>query len=468
MRRNLLLVTVLCAAPVVAQTFGIEHYPKLARISDPQVDPKGQSVVAVVSRPNYETNVNETDLLRVDLRTKQSRMITSRKSAHAPRWSPDGKQLAFLAQSSGKPQIFVMETDGGEAHPVTTAPNGVQAFSWKPDGVAFAYLTADDAPKRPKFDDAFEVEDNDYLTLKSTQPTHVWTIPAAGGDAKRLTQGKLSFSGAPISGGALVWSPSGDRIAVTSQPNAATRAMFDRTIQIISMRDGTIHPLAGSAERHCNRPVFSPDGNTMLATCAVEGRIQNQNELAITPIGSGDWVPAALDRNFSQGFWLNARTLFGEAPDGTLNALWTVPFSGVAQKWNLGKISATEVTLTKDGKAVFIGVEPHRPPEIYISANSSATPERLTDLHAEIAALKLGKTESVFWKSADGLPLSAVLTFPPDFDPAKKYPVLLYIHGGPWGSSKESFSARPQLFASKGWIIYEPNYRGSDNAGNPL
>jgi len=463
MRRYLVFFAVLSTAVSAgAQTFGLEHYSKLARVAEPQITADGQSVVAVISWPNYEANVHDSDLLRIDLRTKQSRTITSRKTVSHPRWSPNGAQLAFLARVGDKSQIFLMESDGGEARQVTTAPNGVQAFSWKPDGTAFAYLTADSAPKREKFDDAFEVDNNDYLMHASTEPTHLWTIAVSGGDARRWTSGKKSAAG-PVS-----WSPNGDRIAMLLHAGAGTRAFDLQSILIVSMKDGKAETLAGSAERHCGRPVFSADGNTILASCPIDGKVKNQNELAVMPLGSGDWVPAAFDRSISQGFWLNPFTLFASTSDGTLGTLWTIPFSGVAQKWNLGKISATEVSLSKNGKAVFVGTEPQRPPELYVSSGPGATPERLTDLHASIAALRLGKTESVFWKSDDGLPLSAVITFPPDFDASKKYPVLLYIHGGPWGSSKETFSARPQLFASKGWIIYEPNYRGSDNAGNAL
>ncbi len=465
MRRNQVLLAILfCIAPAGAQTFGLEHYVKLVRVSDPQITANGQTVVAVVTRPNYETNVNESDLLRIDLRTKQSRVLTARKTVSHPRWSPSGGQLAFLTSVNGKAQIFVMEADGGEARQVTTTANGVQEFLWKPDGTRFAYTTPDDLPKRPKFDDAFEVDNNDYLMQASTAPSHLWTVAKDGGDIRRVTSGTFSVIGA------LASSPNGDRVAITTQPSAGTRAFDMRQIQIVRMDDGVgkMTPLAGSAERHCGRPAFSEDGGTILASCAIDGKIKNQNELAITPIGSGDWVPAAFDRGFSHGFWLNPRALFGSASDGTLGTLWTIPFSGVAQKWNLGKISATEVSISKDGKAIFVGTEPQRPAELYFSSGAGATPERLTDLNAEVAALRLGKTESVFWKSEDGLPLSAVITFPPDFDASKKYPVLLYIHGGPWGSSKETFSARPQLFASKGWIIYEPNYRGSDNGGNVL
>jgi dipeptidyl aminopeptidase/acylaminoacyl peptidase len=92
----------------------------------------------------------------------------------------------------------------------------------------------------------------------------------------------------------------------------------------------------------------------------------------------------------------------------------------------------------------------------------------VTDLHEEVAALSLGAMESLRWTSDDGLPLSGVLTFPPGFDPSRRYPLLLNIHGGPWSSSRETFSARSQLLAGKGFIVFEPNYRGSDNHGNAL
>ncbi len=464
---SLLLIAVGIAG---AQTFGIEHYAKVARVTDPHIAPDGRSVVLVVAHPDYQDDKWNSELVRVDLSTHRARELThQRKSARYPRWSPSGDKLAFLADSAGQSQIFVLENDGGEANQITHAPTGVQAFSWKPDGSAFAYLSRDEAPKREKFDDSFEVEANDYLMQAGTQPVHLWTIASAGGEARRLTSGKWS-----VSGNSLAWTPAGDRIAFVVQPSSGTRDSDKRSVEVIGADGGSPIPVAGIVGRRCNQPSFSPDGKLLGVSCPVDGHVKNQTELLILPAAGGEFtrISAPLDREFSRVVWTaDSKAIIGTAPDGTFSGVWTIPVSGPAARWKMGKVCVSgqgDIDVGRDGRIVMIGTESQRPPELYLLNNPHDTIVRVTDLNAEVAALKLGQMESLFWKSDDGLPLSGVLTFPPGFDSAKKYPLLLNIHGGPWGSSHETFSERSQLFAGHGWIVFEPNYRGSNNEGNAL
>ena len=141
---------------------------------------------------------------------------------------------------------------------------------------------------------------------------------------------------------------------------------------------------------------------------------------------------------------------------------------GPAKRLDVGKTSVADLDVATDGTIVLLGAEPQRPAELFALRPGATAPERLTDVHAEVASLNLGRLETLSWESDDGLPLSGVLTFPPGFDPSRIYPLLLVIRGGPWGSSREAFSSRAQLMAGKGWVVFEPNYRGSDNHGNAL
>src|SRR5213078_781966 len=111
------------------------------------------------------------------------------------------------------------------------------------------------------------------------------------------------------------------------------------------------------------------------------------------------------------------------------------------------------------------GSESDRPAELYYLASPDAKAERLTDFNGAVAALELGRSETVRWDN-EGFHIDGVVTYPPDFAPAKKYPLVLYIHGGPRSASKQAFSSRAQLLAARGWVVFEPNYRGSDNLGN--
>ena len=465
---NRLGLLFLAASIAGAQTFGIEHYAKIARVSDPHITPDGRNVVVVVSRPNYVDNRWESELIRVDIATRSERELTQRKTARHPRWSPSGDRLAFLADTAGQAQIFVLANDGGEATQITHGSTGVQTFAWSPDGGKFAYISRDEAPVREKYDDAFEVEANDYLMQAATQPSHIWTIASAGGTPKRLTSGHWS-----VSGGNLAWSLASDRIAFIAQPSSGTRDSDKRTLETVSVEGGQPAPVAGLEKRRCAWAAFSPDGTWLNVSCPVDGLVKNQTELLIVPAAGGEFkrLSSSIDRSFFRASWTpDSKSVMATAADGMHNGLWTIPLSGATERWQLGDvtISGQDVDVSRDGQIVFVGTEARHPAELYLAKGPKSDLTRLTNFHSEIAGLKLGRMESLQWKGDDGLPLSGVLTFPPDFDPGRKYPLLLNIHGGPWGSSRETFSERSQMFASRGWIIFEPNYRGSDNAGNTL
>jgi dipeptidyl aminopeptidase/acylaminoacyl peptidase len=168
----------------------------------------------------------------------------------------------------------------------------------------------------------------------------------------------------------------------------------------------------------------------------------------------------------------DSRSLLLGAADGTRTGVWLQPIDGPARKLDFGPLvvaagfGSLSVSMSNDGRLAFVGSTPGRPNELYWRPSATAPPERLTDFNAEIVAMSLGRAETVMWDGPDGFRMDGVVTYPPDFEAGRRYPLILYIHGGPRASSKESFSARSQLLAAQGWIVFEPNYRGSDNLGN--
>ena len=206
---------------VQAARFDIPDVGKIVRVADPQISPDGKSIVIVVTRPNYEIDLNESELVLVDVQSHARHLLTrDRKGVSFPRWSPSGDRLAYLANdSTNKPQVFVMPMTGGDSEQITKVPTGIQQFAWRPDGSAIAFAASDEAPKltgAAKFDDAFEVGNNDFLVTSKPMPTHLWMIPARGGEAKRLTSGAWSLPishppGSPAS--PIAWSPDGKSIA---------------------------------------------------------------------------------------------------------------------------------------------------------------------------------------------------------------------------------------------------------------
>jgi dipeptidyl aminopeptidase/acylaminoacyl peptidase len=469
----LLLVALPAVAPaqatapdLAARTFTIDHYARVARVSDVRVAPAGDRVVMVVAWPNYESNAWEADLVQVNLDTKARRTLTHRKTVSSPRWSPSGDRLAFLARVEGKAQIFIMPADGGEAVQLTSAAEGVRGFAWKPDGTRLAFSMTTEAAPRAKFDDAFEVNANDYLTLAAPRPSHLWTVPAEGGAVEPAARGDWSIPGLFAS---IAWAADGRSLVFSRQAGPGSRDWERRSLAVAEVATGTVSAVRGIEDRSCGAAWPSPDGKWLLVTCPVDGHVKNQSELLVLPAGGGAprRLTATLDRNVSRGVWsADSRVAVASAADGVRSGLWEIPLAGEPRRRDVGSVGVGDLDVAADGTIVFLGTEPKRPTELYRLRPGSSTPERLTDLHAEVASLELGNVEGFTFGSDDGLPLSGVLTFPPGFDASRKYPLLLLIHGGPWGSSREVFSARSQLFAGKGWIVFEPNYRGSDNHGN--
>jgi dipeptidyl aminopeptidase/acylaminoacyl peptidase len=172
------------------------------------------------------------------------------------------------------------------------------------------------------------------------------------------------------------------------------------------------------------------------------------------------------------GQWLaDSRTLLVAANDRAGVGVWLQPLSGAARRLPLGELVVNgafgyEVDAGRSGRIAFIASTPERPAELYVLDSPQAKPRRLTELNAWAKDVRFGRMERVTWKTEDGFEADGVLTYPPDFDASRHYPLVLNIHGGPTSASKTSFSTLPQLMASEGWVVFMPNYRGSDNLGN--
>jgi len=157
--------------------------------------------------------------------------------------------------------------------------------------------------------------------------------------------------------------------------------------------------------------------------------------------------------------------------DGTRTALWLLPLGGAAKRLDLGDVSPSwgfwiDVSLGRDGAIAFAGSTPDRPTELYYLASPTTPPRRLTDLNAEVASRQIGTMERLEWPGPDGFRDDGVVTYPPGFDKGKRYPLVLIVHGGPTAASVRAFNLFSQVVAAHDYIVFSPNYRGSDNLGN--
>jgi dipeptidyl aminopeptidase/acylaminoacyl peptidase len=481
-----LLLGTFTALLALVQTRHIElnDLTKIVSVSDPQISPDGKTIVFVVSRPNLEKDRSDRELVQIDIASGTQHVLTyEREGVGSPRWSPTGDRLAFLAvEGTGRearPQIFILPMTGGEARKITDAPNGIEQFAWRPNGQEIAYVTSDEPANKKeieKHNDAFEVGDNDYLATEAALPSHIWLISAERGKARRLTSGPWSLpKSAPPSSPAspISWSPDGKLLLFTRQEHPHQGDADLTTLQVLNLDSGEYHRLT-KHERFESFGVFSPDGSRIAYWYPRDGDPNNENEIFVTATTGGDGTDTtrSVDRDLVRVIWMpDGNSLLVGGNDGTQVSMWLQPLTGAAKKLALGDINPSWlfwVDAFVGGKSdiAFSGSTPTQPSELYYMASAKDTPKRLTDFNHEIAALSLGKVEKFAWKSPDGFQEDGVLVYPPDFQKDRKYPLVLIIHGGPQAASTTAFSLLPQLMATHGYVVFSPNYRGSDNLGN--
>ena len=485
MRKVLVLVAV--AALVVVATNAAVVEPadrfKLVNISDPQFSPDGRSIVAVVSRANVKDDRYDSELVLVDAASGDLRPITfDRRGLASPRWSPDGRELAFLANASAekeaKRQIWIMSFSGGDARKVTDTPKDVQQFAWSPDGAQIAFVTSDEPVKKDeaeRHDMAFEVGDDDYLVKEAPMPSHVWVVSAKGGAARRVTSGSWTLPVAHPPGpvpSPLSWSPDGKQLAISRVETPHSGNGDTSRIELVDVATGADRRITTNNIAE-SQPVFSPDGQSIAFWHPLGGERLAENHIWVTSPsgGNGRDATADVDRNLFRAIWFpDSKSFLTGGHDGATTALWIQPLGGPARRLDLGDLEPAwsfwiDAAVSSKGAIAFTASTPAGWRELYVMDTPESKPRRLTNLNREIASRQLGRSEVITWKN-EGFDEDGILTYPPDFDASRKYPLVLYVHGGPRASSTLSFSFLPQLFAAQGWVVFQPNYRGSDNLGN--
>ena len=463
-----------------ARTIDFSDLRNLVSLSSPQISPDGKRIVFFRSRPDFTKDRSQSDLMLIDVKTKKIRQLTfNRRGLGSPRWSPDGSSIAFLMSTTvegvtdPQEEIFVLPLNGGDPRPVTKAEQGVDGFAWSPNGGQFAFITQDANPYKKQVDahlDAFEIGANDYLHTEAAIPSHLWVISSAGGTARRLTSGSWSLGTVdPGSTSGLSWSPDGTKIAFEHFPTALNGDTLATVIDVIDVRTGKFTPLTGNTGLE-GGGTFAPTGAAIAYSRNTGGDPTNGNAVYVTRLGGGPGkdIRKQIDRTINGTAWDpsgKAMWLFG--PDRSHTAAWYVTLGGSTRSVNLGNvaISQTGQTARKTGALAFVGTTTSHPAELYYLASPSSKPVRLTNYNGFISKLQLGQVTAVNWKN-DGFSEDGVLTLPPGYNPQKSYPLVLVIHGGPQSASTLAWNSQNQLFAAHGYLVFNPNYRGSTNQGD--
>ena len=461
-----------------AQTHRIsaDDMTRVVRISEPRIAPNGKTIAIVVSRANLKEDRWDTEIDFVDVASHGLRVMThDRLGIGAMRWSPSGDRIAYVAQDADKKgQIFVLPVDGGDSMQITHSKTSIGVIAWKPDGSALAYSAPEEAPEKKdeaKFEDGFEVGDNNYTQRAASMPVHLWVVPAAGGEAKRLATGAWSLPVTlPPAGPAsqIAFTPDGKALLFVKADSPITGDSVTSRLAVIDVASGAIRTLTGGIAPEMD-PELSRDGTRVAYHYARDGNRQNEAGAYVASVSGGPGADATanLDHDIEGTEWMpDGRSLLVSANDGTRGAYWVQPLEGKAQRLDLADLDPSSgANVGDDGAIAFTASSPGQAAELYYIAHPGDAPVRMTHLQSVTDGVVLGRQETVHWKS-DNFDVDGVLTYPPDYAPGKKYPLVLYIHGGPASASLDTFSLPAQIFAAQGWLVFEPNYRGSDNEGN--
>lgn len=473
------LICLAACAPSFAQ--GARRVPTvddllmLKTVGGPRISPDGRWVAYTVTETNFKTDAYVTQIWLADAATGRALQLTrGEKSSGGPRWSPDGQWLAFTSDRVGdRNQIFVIRPDGGEAVQLTKHETPVAGFSWSEDGKQIGYLATEPPPQaakdRKEHLGDFEVVRREYNHL------HLWTLAVADAMASPAV-GRQRTKNKEFSVGSAAWSPDSTRVAFSATVNPDLVQGVTADIYVLNLANDSIKKIV-SQPGPDNGPAWSPDGKWIVFSSAMGKTIffHANNRLAVVPADGGS--PRSLTDDFDEqpGFveW-NKDGIYFTGLQKTASHLFrldpaTSKFTRVTPAEHL---MAGGFTLTRDGRRMaFVNSSPTALPEVFVSDVAKFAPRALTNMSEQAKQFMLGTREVISWKSQDGAEIEGVLIKPADFDPAKKYPLLCIIHGGPTGIDRPALLAPDaryypsDIWAARGALILKVNYRGSAGYG---
>ena len=462
-----------------AQTPKMEDVLSLQSLGGIAISPDGKHIAYTVRTTEWKENRYDTEIwLSRDGGKPVQITRTPKGNSTTPRWSPDGRWIGFVADRGSKQQVYLIGAMGGEAVQLTRAKEGVNNFRWSPDGKSIAFTSNESESqamkdRKEKYGE-FTVEDGDWVQ------TQLWVTAVdadkiADGDsivATRLTENTA------ITVGNFVWSPDGSRIAFdhTADPLITSGSTAD--ISIVTVATKAVTPLVRGPGGD-QGPVWSPDGESLLYSSSAGDTTSNfyKNNQVFRIAASGG-EPRRLGAGFDEqifGIAWNPAGAYFTAFNKTRRHIYRLdPSTGAVTKAAESPLDIYGLDMTPDGRTAAISAQSASTlSEVYRvtmpAARAALAPQRVTDFSAQIAAWPIGKSEVVSWKSQDGATIEGVLSMPKDFDPAKKYPLFVVIHGGPTGIDTPQpvpFYVYPiPQWVAEGALVLRPNYRGSAGYG---
>jgi len=442
-------------------------------VGDVVPSPDGKLVAYTQSRAIMETEkseiVSQIFLAAAD-GSRRAQLTRGEKSASAPEFSPDGRCIYFSSERSGKPNLFRIPVDGGEAQMLTDWKGEIGAFHVSPDGKWIAF-----AGMEPRADEEqAKKEKRDFRVIGENPKNHSLWLIAAEPDA----QGKRTprhLANTPGHVGGFDWSPDSQVIAFDHTPTPSADDWPKSDISEVTVETGVVRPLAATAAAE-HTPHYSPDGRYLAfirSTNPARWAGIDRIVLLTRQNGEARELPPTFDEQPRLLGWTgdSARMLFAEAR-GTSSVVYAMPTDGPAKPVYEPRTGALQAgQLNSTGTAFGFTAESwNEAPEAYIVKIGESLPQRVSSANLDLPKLPLGDTKRIAWKAADGLDIEGLLTYPVGYEAAKHYPLVLVIHGGPTGVFQDTFLGRYGLypyaaFAARGYAVLRVNPRGSGGYG---
>ena len=465
---------------------------QLQTASDPQISPDGKKIVYVRRFADPMTDKRYSNLWIINADGTDHRPLTTgNRSDSSPRWSPDGSRLAFLAGDEGQQQIYVRWMDSGQTARITNLENGPGAIAWSPDGkmLSFSALVPGKGPhiaelptppsgaKWAEPATAYDRLVYRFNGLGYLKPgfMQVFVVSAEGGAPRQVTNGNFPNGGDEFGPARASWSPDGKFMLVSANRHPESdHEYFDTEVYEFSVSDGALRALT-NRKGPDNAATVSPNGK-FVAYTGFDDRYQGHQTTKLYLMnrdGSGSRsLSDKLDRDVQSPEWASDSSgiyfLYNDqgdtkigfsSPDGNFKKIADHVASSTSA-YGGGSFS-----VSRTGSLAFTYGRPDNPGDVAISTNGAM--KVLTALNQELLQQKVpGRVEEIWYESSkDKRKIQGWIIQPPGFDPSKKYPLILEIHGGPFGDYGDRFDFEKQVWAAMGYVVLYTNPRGSTSYG---
>ena len=456
--------------------FSLDDVVRVRDVREPQISPDGAWVAYTVSTADTAEDRNKSAVWMASWDgTRNVRLTTSKPGEDAPRWSPDGRWLAFLSSRDDEhTQIWLLDRQGGEGRKVTTLPSDVDDYVWAPDGKRIALVVADADTAKPKTPPPividrfqFKQDESGYL---GKQRRHLYVLDLESGKTTILTSGDYDEL-------LPAWSPDGKSLAFVSK----RRPEFDRDsnwdLYVIDAAPGgnavprqlTTFEGPDNDPDTESRPAWSPDGRSIayLQGGPLKLVYYGVQKLAVVPAAGGAprILTAALDRNATNPVWSpDGSSIYFLLEDDRTIGLARVPAAGGTIERIVSGPRVLTAFTAAGGKVAVLASTPLEPAEVFALDGTTLRP--LSRQNDEwLSRVKLGAVEPISFKSRDGTAINGFVVKPPGFVAGKRYPMVLRIHGGPVSQYQHEFDFQLQTLAGHGYLVVVANPRGSSGRG---